>query len=348
MQIVHGDGSAGDPMMFLGEVAAAPAGENDSDTNMEIRYIPEGDFRTDLRRKHKYSQEQKKLLDDFEVYLAAIKQCPYIWLEDDVQFLRDFVATVNNDQEHFPPSLPPPAGPLNEDSPVTEPTPPLNKDFISRIYSREIQSDWDCQPIGLVTACSSKFQEIHHSSLNKIEQKKIYTLHVADGDGNVVTVKVASQLTSLMHRITVGTVLKLLRFNPVPFLQSTSPSAQLRIALIVTNFEICGSMEVPEALIKHPRERLEVQLIPPGGAAAEVVGANEGSTSTTIGTLGSEAVSSGGPYKYDDPYLNALWMDLSQWEPVENPVCSPENRLCSKYGVRFDICVCNAIPIRSL
>jgi hypothetical protein len=219
-----------------------------------------------------------------------------------------------------------------------EPTPPLDKDFVSRIYSREIQSDWDCQPIGLVTACSSKFKEIHHSSLNKIEQKKIYTLHVADGDENVVTVKVASQLTSLMHRITVGTVLKLLRFNPVPFIQSTSPSAQLQIALIVTNFEICGSMEVPEALIKHPRERLEVQLIPPAGAAAEVVGADEGST------IVSEAMSSG-PHKYDDPYLNALWMDASKWEPVENPVCSPGNRLCSKYGVRFDTCVCDAIPI---
>jgi hypothetical protein len=67
---------------------------------------------------------------------------------------------------------------------------------------------------------------------------------------NVVTVKVASQITSLMHWITPGTVSKLIRYNAVPFFQSTSQSAQLWIALIVTNFEICRTIEVPETLIR--------------------------------------------------------------------------------------------------
>jgi hypothetical protein len=56
-------------------VAVAPArDEYDSDTDMGTQYIPEGDFRTDLRRKHKYSQNQKKLLDNVEVFLSTIKQ----------------------------------------------------------------------------------------------------------------------------------------------------------------------------------------------------------------------------------------------------------------------------------
>ena len=314
---IHGDGSPGDPMI-LDEVAAASR-QNHSDTEMEDQCIPEGDFRTDLRRKRKCAESRKRLLEDFEVLLETIKMAPYIWLEDDVQFLRDFVSMVNNDQEHFPPSLPP-AGPTNNLSHVKESTPQLNKDFVSRICSRDILSDFDCQPIGLVTACSSKFQEIRHAGLNKIDQRKIYTLHVADGDENVVTVKVASQLMSLMYRITVGTVLKLLRYNIVPFFQSTSQSAQLRIALIVTNLEICGTMEVPETLMKYPGERLQVQMIPVG-PPAEVVGKNKGST------IRSEAPSTSTrpSYNYDDPYLNALWKDASQWEPVENPVCSAEN-----------------------
>jgi hypothetical protein len=61
-----------------------------------------------------------------------VKKYPYIWLEDDVSFLREFVSTVNNDREHFPPALPP-GGPTNKGSPVREPTPPLDSDFVSRI-----------------------------------------------------------------------------------------------------------------------------------------------------------------------------------------------------------------------
>jgi hypothetical protein len=192
-----------------------------------------------------------------------LEKYPYIWLEDDVQFLHDFVSAVNNDQEHFPPALPS-GGPDNEASLVGDPTPPLDRDFVSKIYSRKILSDLDCHPIGLVTACSSSFREIHHTSLHKIDQKKIYTLHVADGARNVVTVKVASQLNSMMHRVRVGSVIKLLRYNPIPFKQSNLPGAQLQIALVLTNFEICRTAEVDEALKKHPGERLLVHGIPAG------------------------------------------------------------------------------------
>lgn len=217
MQRIHGDVLDGNPMCL--DVAAAASRENDSDNDMEDRYVPEGELRTDLRRKHKSSQNRKELLYDFGVWLETVQQYPYIWLEDDVQFLRDFVATVNNDQEHFPPALPP-GGQANELSLMTGSTPPLDRDFVSKIYSRDILSDLDCHPIGLVTACSSSFREIQHTSLHKTEQRKIYTLHVADGDKNVVTVKVASQLNSMMHRVTVGSVIKLLRYNPVPFKHS--------------------------------------------------------------------------------------------------------------------------------
>ena len=74
---------------------------------MDHQYIPQGEFRTDVKRKQKYSESRKKLLCDFEVWLDTVKKYPYIWLEDDVSFLREFVSTVNNDREHFPPALPP-------------------------------------------------------------------------------------------------------------------------------------------------------------------------------------------------------------------------------------------------
>jgi hypothetical protein len=119
---VHGDGSPGDPMS-LDEVAAASR-ENHSDTEMEDLCMPEGNFRTDLRRKRKYTESRKKLLEDFEVSLKTIKKSPYIWLEDDLQFLRDFVAIINNDEEHFLPALPP-GGQANELSLMTDTTPQI-------------------------------------------------------------------------------------------------------------------------------------------------------------------------------------------------------------------------------
>jgi hypothetical protein len=92
----------------------------------------------------------------------------------------------------------------------------------------------------------------------------------------------------------------------------------LQIALILLNFEICGTMEIPLTLRSTPGEPLQVNVIPVH-PQTEVIGANEGSM-----TIGG---------------------NVSQWEAVENPVCSADNCLCSKYGVQFDICVCNAIPV---
>jgi hypothetical protein len=239
IESVHGDGSSDDPICL--DAVGAASRETATNDDMDYQYIPQGEFRTDVKRKQKYSESRKKLLCDFEVWLDTVKKYPYIWLEDDVSFLREFVSTVNNDREHFPPALPP-GGPTNKGalkgSPVREPTPPLDRDFVSRIYLREMLSDLDCHPIGLVTACSSKFHEIHHSSLNKVDQRKIHTLHLADGNEIIVTVKVASQLNSVMHLVvTVGSVLKLLRYHTVPFRQSTSQDAQLRIAVILLNFD---------------------------------------------------------------------------------------------------------------
>jgi hypothetical protein len=134
IEIVHGDGSSDEPMCL--DVVAAASRETDTNDVMENQHIPQGQFRTDVRRKHKYSESQKKLLYDFEVWLETVKKYPYIWLEDYVSFLREFVSTVNNDREHFPPALPP-GGLTNKGSlkgsPVREPTPPIDSDFVSRI-----------------------------------------------------------------------------------------------------------------------------------------------------------------------------------------------------------------------
>jgi hypothetical protein len=87
IESVYGDGSSDDPMCL--DVVAAASRETDTNDDMENQHIPQGQFRTDGRRKHKYSASRKKLLYDFEVWLETVKKYPYIWLEDDVSLLYD-------------------------------------------------------------------------------------------------------------------------------------------------------------------------------------------------------------------------------------------------------------------
>jgi hypothetical protein len=87
IESVHGDASSDDPMCL--DAVAAASRETDTNDDMENQHIPQGQFQTDVRRKHKYSESRKKLLYDFEVWLETVKKYPYIWLEDDVSFLRD-------------------------------------------------------------------------------------------------------------------------------------------------------------------------------------------------------------------------------------------------------------------
>jgi hypothetical protein len=53
---IHGDGSSDDPMLCLDVVAAASRAETNTNDDMENQHIPQGQFWTDVRKKHKYSE----------------------------------------------------------------------------------------------------------------------------------------------------------------------------------------------------------------------------------------------------------------------------------------------------
>ena len=228
-----------------------PARDTDSDIDMEDVVVTEGPTRADVKKKHHLQNQRKEVIDVCKTLLSTVLNNEHIWVEPDMDFLRDFVSAVNNDRQRFPAALPPEEDAEEAES-MEKSTPCLDKDFVSQIYSRKVCSQEDGQPVGLVTACSSQYKEIHVYGYGRTNQQKIFTLHLADGNGNIVTAKVASQLNSLMHRVKPGSVLRLLRYNAVPFKQSESAAAQLRIALILCNFEICGRMEIPVSLRSPP------------------------------------------------------------------------------------------------
>jgi len=116
---------------------------------------------------------------------------------------REFVERVNHDPSHFPPAMPPSIN-SGEGGPNSG-NPTLTDGFAQKLYDGTVCDHHDVGgefPIVVVTAIDCRHKDI--SLGNQSNQEKRCTLHVADGDDNIVTVKVATQLNSRMGAVRVG------------------------------------------------------------------------------------------------------------------------------------------------
>ena len=84
----------------------------------------------------------------------------------------------------------------------------------------------------------------------------------------------------------------------------------------------------------------------PSNSSAGMSSSSQSEEGATRGRPSGERQTASCP-SFNDPFLNDLWKDPRRWEPVKSPDCVAGSRLCSKYGARFDVCVCDAIPIHS-
>ena len=84
-------------------------------------------------------------------------------------------------------------------------------------------------------------------------QEKRFVLHVADGDDNIITILMGTQLNSRMGMIDIGSAIELLSFRRGfrPRVDNETPE---RMAVLVSNFRPRGSMEVKESLKHMPAE----------------------------------------------------------------------------------------------
>lgn len=179
-----------------------------------------------------------------------------------------------------------------------------------------------------MTALESKYSTVQLGSITN--QEKRYSLHVADQDDNIITLKIATQLNSRMGALKIGSVIELLKFTR-GFLPRVSDCPEL-MAILVTNFRHHGSIEVKDSLKKRPLTRLLVQH--PGEEEMEPTssGANDDDDDN------SESEDSG--YDNDDDDESK-----SNWR---NACCTSSKRLCKKHGYQFDDCAAKAYPINDV
>lgn len=116
-------------------------------------------------------------------------------MRDDLGFLRKFVDNIKNDPVHFPPSVP--SHQHAPDAHILDGlTHPLSKNFVQGVYNRSIFSQHDCDPTHLPIVVVTNVQQKHMniSLRDQSNREKRFTMHVADGDSNILTIKGAFQL----------------------------------------------------------------------------------------------------------------------------------------------------------
>jgi hypothetical protein len=170
-------------------------------------------------------------------------------------------------------------------------------------------------------------------------QMKQYTVNCADGDRNYLTLKVNSKLHHNIHLLTEGAVIELLECHPLYY--HYEDRNDLRVCLLLSNFRIISHQNVPDDLKCAPKMTRHLRPI--------IEERNEGETSalqsevTNASSLHESGVEAArdGWYNHDD--------DGNEIEPVKRVDChGGQNGKCAKYGVQFETCICQAVPVKSL
>lgn len=288
-------------------------------------------FRDELKRKKADENKLRKTLETVNNFLTAMLHQPEYWKNPEARTIRDFVYTVSHDPRHFPPSLPAADG-ITDESTNSDDPPNLTKGFVESVYSGDICDNMDVDddyvPTVVVTLIDTKHGPVDLGGLF-LNQEKRYVLRVADGDGNVVTVRIGTQLNSRMGLVKVGSLLKLHCFRR-GFLKPIDEDNQERLALLVWNFDTCGTMHVDDELAeKEPN----LSINHPNDCELEGSSDDEG-YDTDIDDV---PVDDGSDDDEDGEYMT--WRDAK---------CTAEKRLCCSNGFEFDVCVTEAFPISDI
>jgi hypothetical protein len=211
--------------------------------------------------------------------------------------------------------------------------PPLTKGFALKVYAGTLCDNYDIEndddiPIVVVTAVDAKHSAVELGQQSNNEKR--FSLYVADGDDNIITVKIATQLNSRMASVQVGCVMKLFAFRR-GFLPRVDDETPQHLALLVSNFQLCGTMEVKDSLQQKPTKRLPVDHPTIESDEESSIGSDDDEDSHYIDADDSSEEDDDND---DEPRSN--------WR---NATCTNKRRLCHKFGYGFDVCVATSYRI---
>jgi hypothetical protein len=311
--------------------------EDDAD-NDDIVVSSDGPSRHEQKRQRFANVKRNTFLLNVKHFTDKILRNPEMWRRDDLGFLRSFVDKIRNDQVHFPPSVA--SRQCAPEAHISDKwAHRLSKHFVQGVYSRAIFSQNDCDPEHLPIVVVTNVEQ-KHVTINlrgRSNQEKRFTMHVADGDNNILTVKGASQLNATMGRLEVGSVVRLITFTAVYF-QSGSDGPE-KVALLLCDYDFVGTMEIDSKLEGRPKSRLEVVRM----------SSQEASVYTDDIDTGTDASHSTVTESNTTAGTDASHLTVTESNTMfEQENCTLEHRLCSMNGVHFVICITHAFPVERL
>jgi hypothetical protein len=168
--------------------------EEDTD-NDDIVVCKDGLSRHEQKCQRLANVKRKTFLLNVEHFTDKILREPDMWIQDDLGFLYKFIDSIKNDPVHFPPSMA--SRQYASEAHILDGlAPSLSKNFVQGVYNRSTFLQHDCNPMHLPIVVVTNVEQKHMTITlrGRSNQEKRFTMHVADGDNNILTVKGASQL----------------------------------------------------------------------------------------------------------------------------------------------------------
>ena len=270
-------------------------------------------YADDIKRIKKKENLRKQVINTVVRFLDNVLTKPELWSSSDFKPIRDRCYRITSDPVKYPPPLQMCSKTASNPSDDTC----LTLGFAKLIYEADLIKVCDAFPPPLVQVqeVSSRFKSHFCNQVGKDEMVNQVTASVVDGDGIVLTLKIASQMMGFVGLLAEGVVLKLMQFRTLSFRYRTEDPVTQKI-LLVTHFTVVCS---PGRLLveKVSRYVLEKKV--------------EGSNRVSAGC-------SSGP----DPAG-----EIAKLEGVgvsDDLTCNGE--FCTRYGVRFNRCLREVYPVR--
>ena len=132
-----------------------------------------------------------------------------LWNRPEFECIRKLTYHAANDPKKYPP--PPGINGVASDRGSTR----LSENFVAGVFRGDItcRQSINYNPILHIIRISTKFTETNLSTLQMKEVVKRVTLHAADGCGNLITIKVASQNNGHIGVVKTGSVIMLRTFQ---------------------------------------------------------------------------------------------------------------------------------------
>jgi len=304
---------------------------DEQDTQNEDMVHSDGPYLDEEKDRRKALKHFKDIIAQVNEFENTLLHNPQLWFEPELQHTRQFIEEVNQNPSLFPPIMTLAAD--TGESPESS-IPPLTKGFAERLYEGKVCDNHDIGRNFLVVLVTNLESRYHTIELGRrlTNQEKRYTLHAADGDENIITIKIATQINGHMGTVKVGSVIELRSFRR-GFMPRLHPEDPERLAILVSNFRTRGSMEVKDSLLQKPTKRLIVQH--PEDLDEESSG-DDDEEDNSDDNDGDDETSDEETAAIDDKDPSLRWKSAK---------CTSSKRLCHKHGYGFDVCVTEAYPI---